>query len=226
MADLHIVYTESGDDYGWTIASPQIPELIGGRATSDELVADTLEIIEWAMDESQSFDRVAAHEQHLVEDPEGHQYLIRWQFNDADNYDARYETASRLNFAVTSGLITPEEWGQHRPLTFTGERLYVVVVGTDTLGWIQDQLSDSEDCCVLAEHLSDGAVAHLPFAQSGMLRNGVNIESLGLNRDSTFSEMLDAVLAREVESMRKTYLPREAVWEIPRHIAGATAAFR
>ena len=97
----------------------------------------------------------------------------------------------------------------------TGERLYVVVVGTDTLGWIQDQLSDSEDCCVLAEHLSDGAVAHLPFAQSGMLRNGVNIELLGLNRDSTFSEMLDAVLAREVESMRKTYLPRELFGKFP-----------
>ena len=41
--------------YGWTIASPQIPELIGGRATSDELVADTSEIIEWAKDESQTF---------------------------------------------------------------------------------------------------------------------------------------------------------------------------
>ena len=29
MADLHVVYTETGDDYGWTIESPQIPELIG-----------------------------------------------------------------------------------------------------------------------------------------------------------------------------------------------------
>ena len=62
------------------------------------------------------FDRVAAHEQHLVEDPEGHQYLIRWQFNDADNYDARYETASRLNFAVTSGLITPKSGASIVPL--------------------------------------------------------------------------------------------------------------
>lgn len=210
MTDLHIIYTEAGDEYGWTIESPQLPDLIGGRNTSEELLADTAEIIEWAMDDDAAYDPVYAHEQHLVYDPDGREYLIRWQFNDEANYEARLETAGRLNHAVTAGLITPGEWGEHAPLSVTGERLYIAVVGTDRLGWVQDQLSDRDNACVLAEHLEDGAVVHLPFAQSGVLRAGLSIELLGLNRDSTFNDMLDAVLAREVDALGKTYLPKES----------------
>ncbi|MBF9349270.1 hypothetical protein BKG80_18950 [Mycobacteroides chelonae] len=222
MTDLHIVFTESGDDYGWTIESPQVPELIGGRSTSEELLADAPDIIDWATDR-QVFDHIFAHEQHIVADPQGRQYLIRWQFTDDDhNSDARYETAGRLNFAVTSGLITPEEFGQHPALELTGERLYIAVVGTDTLGWIQDQLSDRENCCILAEHLGDGAVANLPFAPTGTLKTGIDVEKLGLTRDSTFDEMRDAVLAHEIESLKKTYIPQDT--EIPRHITGFTGA--
>ena len=224
MTDLHLIYTEAGDDFGWTIESPQIPELIGGRSTGEELVEDTPAIIDWAVDEDASFDEIYAHEQHLIEDPQGRQYLIRWQFNDEGNYDERYQTASRLNYAVTSGMVTPEEFGEHPALPLTGERLYIAVIGTDTLGWIQDQLSDRECCCVLAQHLEDGAVIHPPCAPSGVMQAGLPIEKLGLHRDSTFSEMLDAVLAREVESLWKTQLPSEATREIPSHIVGTKTA--
>lgn len=215
MTDLHIVYTEAGDEYGWTIESPQIPELIGGRSTIEELILDTPGIVEWAKDQDQTFERTFMHEQHLVADPDGGHYLIRFQVNHDDDDESRYETASRLNFAIVNGLVLRDEYGPHPPLN-TGERLYVVAVGTDTLGWIRDQLDGRDQPCVLAEDTGDGAVVHLPFAPTGVLPGGLNTESLGLDRESTFTEMLNAVLAREVLSLT-TRLPRGGSQPIPRH---------
>jgi predicted RNase H-like HicB family nuclease len=105
---LHVVYTESGDDYGWTVESPQIPELIGGRNTAEELVADTAGIIAWAKDDAADYDRLFVHEQHLVTDPSGRDYLIRWA-SDLEDSEARYETASRMNAGVRNGLMDDDE---------------------------------------------------------------------------------------------------------------------
>jgi predicted RNase H-like HicB family nuclease len=217
MTDLHIVYTETGDSYGWTIESPQIPELIGGRDTVEELVADTDEIIEWAKDSGTEFDGLFVHEQHLVVDPAGREYLIRWQFN-SDDYDARYETAGRLNYAVLNGWGDDDEIAQ-QPVLPTGERLFIAAVGADTLGWVEDQLSECGGCCVLAEHLGDGAVANVPFGVTGQLGpRGVNIKQLGLNRESTFREMADAVISHELDKLREVHLPPDAVRGIARHM--------
>jgi hypothetical protein len=214
----HIVYTETGDHYGWTIESPQIPELVGGRNTVEELVADTEEIIAWAKDAGTEFDRLYVHEQHLVVDPTGREYLIRWQFNSED-YDARYETAGRLNYAVSNGLADDDEIAQQPVLPTTGERLLIAVVGTDTVGWVEDQLSERAGCCVLAEHTGDGAVVSLPFGITGLLGGRVaSTELLGLNRKSTFREMIDAVLAKELNNLHETHLPPGAVRGIPRHM--------
>lgn len=217
MTDLHIVYTETGDNYGWTIESPQIPELIGGRNTAEELVADTSEIIEWAKDSGTEFDKQYVHEQHLVVDPAGREYLIRWQFN-SDDYDARYETVGRLNYAVLNGLADDDEIAQ-QPVLPTGERLLIAAVGADTLGWVEDQLSERGGCCVLAEYLGDGAVVNVPFGVTGQLdTRGVNIKELGLNRESTFREMADAVTSHELNKLREFHLPPNATRGIPRHM--------
>jgi hypothetical protein len=211
LSDLHLIITESGG-YGWTFESPQLPELIGGRDTSAEVIADIPGVIEWAKEPDDVFDRVFTHEQHLISDPDGRDFLIRFLFSGSDeDYNERHETAGRLNFAVLNGLVTDEEYGLHVPVATTGERLYICVVDSDTLGWIEDQLLEREGCCVLAQHLEDGAVVHLPYGRTGMLPNGIDTGALGLSRHSTFSEMREAVLRREVESLHRTYSAPDAV---------------
>ena len=222
MADLHLVYTDSGDAYGWTIESPQIPELIGGRDTSEELLADTADIVEFAIDQGAEFDRIYRHEQHLVVDPEGREYLIRWEF-DGNDADERYDTASRLNFAVGHGLMDESELEQQPTLPTTGERLMIAVVASDTLGWIEDQLSERSACCVLVQGLGNGALTNVPFGIEGFLGCRRSTKELGLTRSSTIQEMVDAVLAAEVEDLRTTHLPPDASDEIPRHMPNLTS---
>lgn len=223
MADLHVVYTETGDDYGWTIESPQIPELVGGRKNAEDLVRDTAEIIAWAKDDDVEYDPVFLHEQHLVTDPSGREYLIRWWF-DAEDSDARYETARRMNSAVHNGFMEADELAQQPVLPTTGERLLIAVVGTDTLGWIEDQLSQRDGCCVLVEHAGDGAVWSVPFGLDGLLgsQRARSTKELGLTRDSTFRDLKDAVVASELNNLRETHLPPDAVDCIPRAMLRAS----
>ena len=223
MTDLHIVYTDAGDSYGWTIESPQIPELIGGRDTAEAVLADTEEIVKLALDEGAEFDHVYRHEQHLTIDPAGREYLIRWQFN-ADDHPARYDTATRLNSAVSNGLMDDDEISQQPQLPTTGERLLIAVVGTDTLGWIQGQLSQRVGCCVLVQGLGEGALLHVPFGLDGLLgpRQRYSTAELGLSEHSTFQELADALLASEIEDLKKTVLPPGAVGAIRRHMPVAS----
>lgn len=222
MADLHVIVTESGD-YGWTFETPQIPELIGGRDTTAEIIAELPAIVEWAKEPGETFDQVFAHEQHQVRDPEGNEYLIRFQFNGPDkDYEARHDTAGRINYAVLNGLVTEEERGQHPPVLTTGERLYVCVRDADTLGWIQDQLLEREVSCLLVQHSEDGALLHVPYGRTGQLQNGIDTDALGLNRDSTFAEMAEALFRREVESLRRTYSAPEAVREFDQQLLTPT----
>lgn len=202
MADLHVIITETAGD-GWTIESPQLPGLIGGRNTTEELAADLGEIIEWAKEPGQSFDRLFVHEQHLVTDPDGNEFLIRFLAGGPEgDYEARHMTGMRLNHGVLNGMISDEGYVKHPPVSITGEQLYVCVRGSDTLGWMQDQLLEREGGCVLAELLDDaGAVINIPFGPAGTLPNGVDINKLGLTRDSTFDEMRAAVIDHELASL-------------------------
>lgn len=197
MSDLHVIYTESGDEYGWSIESPQIPELVGGRDTITELLADTASILDFAGASESAFDRVVTHEQHAVVDPDGDEYLLRWQISDSDTYAQRYETATHLNAAILDGHYDSAQKAM-QPQLATTERLLIAVVPADTLGWAEDQLTDG-GCAVLNQHQGDGAIYAIPFGKLGL--GGVpkfDSDDLGLTRESTFAEMLDAVLSGEL----------------------------
>ncbi|MES5383903.1 hypothetical protein ABVN64_30360 [Mycolicibacterium conceptionense] len=214
MSDLHLIITETGG-YGWTVESPQLPELIGGRNTSTELAADLVEIVEWAKEPDVTFDRTFIHEQHVVGDPDGNEFVIRFLANGTTaDYEARHLTGMRLNHAVLNGLLTADDYARHPTVATTGERLYVCARGEDTLGWVQDQLLEREVCCVLADLLGDdGAVINIPYGRTGVLPNGVNIEALGVTRESTFDELQAAVIGHEIDSIRRSRADRSAVTE-------------
>ncbi|MFI2561569.1 hypothetical protein [Nocardia farcinica] len=200
MTDLHIIYGEAGPDYGWTIESPQIPELIGGRKTIAELIRDTPDIIEFAKDPGQTFDQLYRHEQHLVTDPTGDEYLIRWTHSDPDTYDARERTAAHLNYAVLAGLYGPNEKAR-QPRLVTTERLLIAVEPDDLIGWILDQL-DVGGCAVLSHNAGEGAIWSLPIGKDSQLfGDRWTFERLGVTRDQTFAQALDSVIGKESDAI-------------------------
>ncbi len=214
MPDLHLIIT-AADGYGWTVESPQLPQLIGGRATAAELVDDLPGIIDWAKDPDTEYDQVFTHEQHVVTTPDGHDFLIRFLTSgDSTDYQARHITGMRLNYAIGNGLLTAEDYTKHPAVATTGERLYVCARGSDTLGWVQDQLLEREVCCVLAEQIDDdGAVINIPYGRDGVLANGIDIDDLGVTRDSTFDELQAAVIGYEIDSIRRSPTRGDAVLE-------------
>ncbi|GHP18848.1 hypothetical protein RN2511_035840 [Rhodococcus sp. NKCM2511] len=198
--DLHIVYSESGEDYGWTLESPQIPGLIGGRSSSSELLRDTDEIIRFAAP-GESWEKTFLHEQHSVEDPDGNEYLIRWlvavdgDLEDEDRAEGRQQVAGRLNAAAQAGF--PESERAAQPVLPTSERLLIAVLADDTLGFVEDQLGDG--CAVLSQYGGQDVLISIPFGTSGLgtSTGKFSLEELGLTRQSTFAEMYDSVLTHE-----------------------------
>lgn len=200
MTDLHVIYGEAGPDYGWTIESPQIPELIGGRNTVAELIADTPRIIEFAKDPDQDFDQVVVHEQHLITDPDGDEYLIRWSHHDPDTYASREQTARHLNGLVTAGYSADIKARQ--PRLITGERLLIAVEPDDLMGWILEQLNDGG--CAVVNHYADGAVWSVPLGKDAHLPGDRwTLERMGIDHSSTFADALDAVIAHESDAISK-----------------------
>lgn len=198
MTDLHLVYTNYGDDFGWGLSSPQIPELAGGRNTLDELVAATGDILAVAgIDDGR---HMWMHEQHLYVDPTGDEYLLRFAHMDGDEAGnaARVRCAELVLSAVEDGFADDKKARQ--PKLVTTERLIVAALESDTLGWCLDQLDEGAGA-VFAQQIADDAT------QSVALGTGIpgdvtwEMEELGLTRDSTVSEMFDAVYTWEAHHL-------------------------
>lgn len=204
MTELHLIYTDNGPGYGWSIESPQIPELIGGRSKLDDLIRDTNLILEFA--DAPIKDANAAgvfrHEQIATEDPSGFEYLIRWLVNeeaDGDDPMSRVSTAGRLLSSAREGY--PEYLRARQPELVTGERLLIAVMGTDTIGFILDQLKEGQGA-IIAQHRGEDAVYSVPIGISASLDGWTwELEDLGLTRDDSVEKVIDSVLDWEANKL-------------------------
>ncbi|OZE39069.1 hypothetical protein CH278_01935 [Rhodococcus sp. 05-2254-5] len=203
MDNLHIVYTSYGSDYGWAISSPQIPELIGGRKTIDELLRDTEDILRFAG--VSSYGRLWRHEQIATEDPHGNEYLIRWLVDDqvsdddADDPMSRSSTAGRLLSSAQKGY--PEYLLRRQPQLITGERLLIAVMAYDTIGYCMDQLEDGQGA-IIALHRGEDAIYSVPLGISAGLDGWTwELEDLGLTRDDLVTTTVDRVLDWEANRL-------------------------
>ncbi|MFD4438098.1 hypothetical protein [Bacillus safensis] len=194
-SDLHIVYTDNGDEFGWSISSPQIPELVGGRSSLNDLLRDTDSILSFV--DMSAFENRYLHEQHVYLDPDGNEYLIRLM--DEHGNPERTTTASRL--------VTAVEWGYEpelrarQPQLVTTERLLIAVIGTDTIGWCFDQLGVGGGA-VIAEHRGDDAVYSIPIVDGKLPGTTTwELEELGLTRDDTVDALMDRVLTWEAKGL-------------------------
>ncbi|MCZ9634858.1 hypothetical protein [Rhodococcus sp. BH5] len=194
MADLHIIYTSYGPDYGWSLSSPQIPDLIGGRKTLPELMADTDEILEFAGADPDA--KRWIHEQHHYIDPEGDEYLVRILDDDSED---RLEAANRLVSGVLSG--NDADLKSRQPISVTTERILIAVVGSDTLGWVEEQLGPGAGATV-GIYGGDDVLYSVPVLDGKLTgHRSWPFEKLGLTSQSLVADMLDAVLGKEAQAL-------------------------
>lgn len=203
MDNLHLVYTSYGDEFGWSISSPQIPELIGGRNTIDELIRDTDSILEFA--KIGPYEHLYRHEQIAAEDPHGNEYLIRWLSEEdgpefsQDDPMSRLSTAGRLFASVRNGYS--EHLRNRQPLLVTGERLLIAVLGDDTIGFVFDQL-DTDQGAVIAQHRGEDAVYSVPLGIPHDANGWTwRLEDLGLTRDASVETVIDRALDWEANKL-------------------------
>ncbi|MGC5027402.1 hypothetical protein ACLQ3K_21860 [Tsukamurella sp. DT100] len=200
MKNLHLVFTNY-EGFGWSIHSPQLPGLAAGRTTSTDIVNDTPEILRFA---GASTDDVGApnvyvHEEHARTDPYGNEYLIRMYGPPNGDASDREHLAGLAAGAVDDGIWTDAERAK-QPLLSTEERLIIVALPTDTLGWIRDQMDsdDSATLIVAAPGVGANAVWNVPYSVPGFESNlGRDLVELGLSDTSTVDEMLRALLAAD-----------------------------
>ncbi|WP_432112205.1 hypothetical protein [Streptomyces sp. YPW6] len=146
MADevVHVLLTDYGQ-YGWGVSSPQLPELIGGRDSYEDLRRDLAEILEFGgLDASAS---VVIHRQKYVVAPGGDETFVIRIANDEREFD-RFEAGMRL----TGVLNDPRQRSQilAGPKTPSGEQIFICGTPTDTLGWLTEQLLPGEFASVIS----------------------------------------------------------------------------
>lgn len=213
---LHLIYTDYGEEYSPTIESPQVPDLVGGRATFSQLVADTDAILHSAGVERRVGDPgVYLHLQYALVDPFGHEYLVRSLAaggadpEPGDAQEARTAAFSRLYGSVVRGTAADEL--DRQPQLATSERLLIAVTYQDTVEWIGDQLGEGGRASLTC-YMGQDAILTIPFADGSLGSNSVGkLDALGLNSQSTFGQMADKVIAAEAHELyaRRDVKPAE-----------------
>lgn len=139
---IHVMLTDYGQ-FGWGISSPQLPELIGGRDTREELTKDLEGLIVFGGGAADA-PRLIHLQRHIMLE-NGDELVIRVAQDDSAVERARVAlgltSALSLTGQVTAMLNVPR-----RP---TGEALFVCALPSDTLGWFGDQMEDQDSMCVV-----------------------------------------------------------------------------
>ncbi len=168
---------------------PQVPELIGGRNSISELLADTPPDILRFAGVADYPPHTWRHEQHFIRDDAGDEFFIRFLADDDTREGAANRMHSELQAGADSDLI------ERGPVMSTGERLLIAVTGSDTIGWCEDQL-EPDTGAMLGYHAGDDLMYHMPILNGRFVgRRSWQIEELGLTRASTVAQLVDALLA-------------------------------
>jgi len=196
MRDVHVVFTDYKED-GWGIASPQVPGLVGGRATASEAAADLEGILEWCGFEPGTYN-LHRHEEKYAISPRGDEFMLRFA---VDGPEGRDQAIGRMLHAIEHDEYLDDL--PRMPSFVTGEHLIISVLADDTIGWILDQLGDREGA-YLQFYAGDDALYGIPIYDTDqeMGRGTTTLEKLGLTRDSVVRDLIDAVAAEEVDSLR------------------------
>lgn len=198
---IHVMLTDYGQ-FGWGISSPQLPELIGGRETYQELVKDLDELIVFGGGSVDAPRLVHVQTHRMLEN--GDELVVRVALDAHDK--ERLTVAARLNSALgLTGQVTNMLNVPRRP---TGEALFVCALPSDTLGWLGDQMEDQDALCVVTSvGNGDESMIRVQFLTHGeaLLSSGVEphqpttADAMGFTRSTTLSEVIHAEDRGQVE---------------------------
>jgi hypothetical protein len=177
-----IVYVEDGM---WTATSPQVPGLVGGRESGDELARDLPDMLRFAEVNPDDL-TMRIHQETLISAPEG-DFVTRVARD--EHFSMRREVAARIESALTIDIQREDMFDA--PRTPTGEVLYICAVPTDTVRWLVEQLHPDGDGAVAAVCVADDMIwaAHFYVSGSG---DGQPLEHFGFSLDTTLSEIMQS----------------------------------
>jgi len=186
MADrvIHVILSEH-PGYGWSVESPQLPGLVGGRESLVELEADLIDLLQFGGAPEEY--RLVRHWQRHFADEDG-QWAVRWVVDRHAN--ERAATAQRLLHCMTvpkqkQDLLT----NVHTPYD---ELLFVSMLPADKLALLFDQMDPRGDAVTVVLPLSDVGVWSMQFAYetAGFPVDWSSIKDYGLNPDTTVGEAM------------------------------------
>jgi hypothetical protein len=182
---MNLFVTE--DDYGLSMTSPQLPELIFGRRTRTEFLRDYKDALKWAGVKTPV--QLVGHWQKRGITPRGEEYVIRWQTGEDFNEADRLDVANKVNRALSAGEDALNEILDELEPARTGEYQIVVCLADDTVGWLLDQLRPDGDVLVAAMGVAGVMVAMTQVGTEPGL-DWPSIDELGWTRDTTMGQLL------------------------------------
>lgn len=193
MSDLHLVFTDY-EQFGFSLSSPQIPDLTAGRDSAAELQSDLPRILEFA-GAAEGFERTWLHEQKVAFSPDGTEYLVRFC---AEQSEDRHDAAARILNGIDKGLVSRNT--SRQPQLVTTERLIITTIDDDCLGWCFDQLWPGEGATLQGD-AGDEMMYSVPISDGTLPGKTWELADLGLTRSSTVLELHHALITKEVAEM-------------------------
>jgi hypothetical protein len=172
------------EDDGSHLYSPQIPELVAGRETHEELYRDLPDILSFAAPERRLEDAVF-HDEAVFAAPEG-DFVIR-AAND-DRTQQRRRVAQRVVAALQ--VPTQREDMLDVPRTPSGLVLFVCALPADTIQWVTEQLDPRGEAAVVVAPVAEEWVWTSHLANNGDRHDWKPLEHWGWTLDTTVGEMM------------------------------------
>jgi len=180
----HVVLTDYGQ-LGWGLTSPQLPHLVGGCQTYEELDRQLPSIVVAAGLDSER-GRIDCHLQRFVEVGDL-QVGVR-----VAQVPERRQTAQDLIQALTDEPTTTKDWQPGR----SGDVLVVACVATDSMRWVLEQAGDQP--VGIAFRVSADLLATF-WAQATERESGLgpSLAELGQSVESTVQDVFDQVASSQ-----------------------------
>lgn len=179
---VNALVTDEGE-YGFSLTSPQIPELVFGRATEAEFMREYQDALRKAGFRA---GQVLGHFQVRRQTPEGAEAIVRYQTDDGK--DDRLVVANAVIRLLTAEEESRELLDGLHP-SATGEYIFVACLASDRLGWLVDQLRPNGDAIIASLMVADVMVAMTQVASDAAL-DWPTIDDLGWNREMTIGDLL------------------------------------
>lgn len=152
---LIVRLSEDGSAYA---TSPQLPGLLYGRRSINELHRDLDGVLAFHLERSGPFDVSEHHERHY--DLAGGELVVRVA---VDEYHTERAAVAR-RVAVIAGMPSQARSLVTAAANRAGEAVYVCALPSDTMGWLAAQLDPRGDALVAALTIADDFLFTLPLA--------------------------------------------------------------